>query len=187
MAICILAMLAAGAAFWPSRYPLAKLALFVPGVTLASFGAAGRAWATSYISGHKLSQLTTAGPYSLCRHPLYFFNLILGLGLGFCTETFTIPLIIAVSLTLLSYFQIKEEELRLQSKFGAQYELYMANVPRFLPRHLSYSEPEELTISAKVMRRGLFGVGFLLALIGLLEFLKAMHVSGFLPALFRIY
>jgi protein-S-isoprenylcysteine O-methyltransferase Ste14 len=187
MAICVMAVLALGVAYWSGDHPFTEKTLFLVGIGLASFGAAGRAWATSYISGQKLKQLVTTGPYSLCRNPLYFFSMILGVGFGFCTETFTMPVVIAVTLSLLYYFQIKDEEQRLLSKFGVQYESYSAAVPRFFPTRFNYSEPEEITVSPKVMKRGLFGIGFLLLLIGVLEMLQGLHQSGLLPAFFRIY
>jgi hypothetical protein len=38
-----------------------------------------------------------------------------------------------------------------------------------------------------LLKRGLFGIAFLLILIGALELLQGLHQSGFLPVLFRIY
>lgn len=187
LAICILITFGVGAAYWTAGHPLIEKSLFIVGIALASFGAAGRAWATSYISGHKLKQLVTTGPYSLCRNPLYFFSMLLGIGFGFCTETFTMPLLIATVLTLLYYFQIKREEHQLLHAFGNQYESYLTLVPRFFPSYQHYTEPEEITVSPRLLKRGLFGIAFLLILIGALELLKGLHQSGFLPVLFRIY
>jgi hypothetical protein len=154
---------------------------------MASFGAAGRAWATSYISGQKQKQLVRSGPYSLCRNPLYFFSMILGVGFGFCTETLTIPLLIAVVLAILYYFQIKREEKQLLALFGYDYDSYVATVPRFFPSFRHYSEPDEITISPRLLKNGLFGIAFLLILIGALELLEGLHQSGYLPVYYRIY
>ena len=187
LAILVLGTFGIGAAYWSGGHPLTEKTLFIIGVGLASIGATGRAWATSYISGQKLKNLITTGPYSLCRNPLYFFSLLLGVGVGFCTETFTMPLLIAVVLTGLYYFQIKNEQRRLQKKFGVQYDSYLAEVPCFFPSHRCYSEPEEITISPRLMKRGLFGIAFLLILIGVLQFLQGLHEVGLLPVLFRVY
>lgn len=187
MAICILVVLGAGASFWSTGHPVVEKSLFLVGLTLAGFGAAGRAWATSYISGQKLKQLITTGPYSLCRNPLYFFSLVLGIGFGFCTKTFTMPLAISIALTVLYYFQIKGEEQSLLRLFGSEYESYLATVPRFFPSYRRYSEPEEICISPRLLKNGLFGIAFLLILIGVFELLEGLHQSGFLPVLFRIY
>src|SRR4029079_3395274 len=141
MAVCVLFTFGVGAAYWTGIHPVMEKSLFILGLGIASIGAAGRAWATSYISGKKLKRLIKWGPYSLCRNPLYFFSMLLGIGFGFCTETFTIPLLIAVVLTILHYFQIRTEEQRLLVAFGTEYESYMAKVPRFLPSYRYFYEP----------------------------------------------
>jgi protein-S-isoprenylcysteine O-methyltransferase Ste14 len=187
MSICILATFGVGAAYWSGGHPVMEKSLFIVGLGLASIGAAGRAWATSYISGQKLKRLITTGPYSLCRNPLYFFSMLLGIGFGFCTETFTMPIVIAAVLTSLYYFQIRNEERRLQRAFGSQFESYTAAVPRFFPSRRHFSEPDEITISPRLLKKGLFGIAFLLLLIGVLEFLQGLHQTGLLPTLFRIY
>jgi protein-S-isoprenylcysteine O-methyltransferase Ste14 len=187
LAVSILTMFGAGAAYWTAEHPLVEKSLFVVGVVLAGFGAAGRAWATSYISGHKLKRLVTTGPYSICRNPLYFFSTMLGVGFGFCTETFTMPVVIGVALLVLYYFQIRREEKMLHDAFGAPYEAYLAAVPRFFPTLLRYTEPEEISISPRLFKSGLFGIAFLLMLIGVLEMLEGLHQSGVLPVYFRIY
>jgi protein-S-isoprenylcysteine O-methyltransferase Ste14 len=187
LAISILAMLAFGTSFWATRYPVAEKSLFLVGLALAGFGAAGRAWATSYISGNKSKRLVTTGPYSLCRNPLYFFSWVLGIGLGFCTETLIMPLIIAVVLLILDYFQIQREEQRLTQRFGSDYTTYFRSVPRFFPSRRNYAEPEEITTDPRLLKKGLFGIAFLLILIGALELLRGLHQSGLLPDMFRIY
>ena len=187
LAFGVLAMFCVGAAYWSGRHPLIEKSLFMIGLGIAGIGAAGRAWATSYISGQKLKRLVTTGPYSLCRNPLYFFSMLLGIGFGFCTETFTIPLLVTVALTVLYYFQIRNEEQRLQEAFGNEYASYVAEVPRFFPSYRSFVEPEEITISPRLLKKGLFGIGFLLLLIGAFELLQGLHQTEVLPTLFRIY
>lgn len=187
LAVVILITFAIGATYWAAGHPLIEKSLFVIGVALAGFGAAGRAWATSYISGRKLKQLVTTGPYSLCRNPLYFFSTLLGIGFGFCTETLTMPIIIALVLAVLYYFQIRSEERHLQTVFGSEYDSYLAEIPRFFPSYRAYIEPEEICISPRLFKNGLFGIAFLLILIGALELLEGLHESGYLPTLFQIY
>jgi len=187
MVIGIFVALVAGAAHWSNGHPIAEASLFTVGLALAGVGAAGRAWATSYISGQKLKQLVTTGPYSMCRNPLYFFSLLLGVGIAFCTETFTMPAIVAVALLSLYYFQIRNEQRRMLAKFGTQYKQYLATVPCFIPSYRYFNEPDEITISPRLLKRGFFGVSFLLLLIGLLELLEALHKTGWLPVFYPIY
>lgn len=157
------------------------------GLGMASFGAVGRAWATCYISGQKQKHLVTTGPYSLSRNPLYLFSIMLGVGLGFCTGTLTAPAILLAVLAILSFFQIRQEEHRLRELFGEKYEDYMSRVPRFFPSFHSYIEPDEITIEPRLLKRGLFGIAFLLILIGAVEVIQALHRGQFLPDVFHIY
>lgn len=113
--------------------------------------------------------------------------MLLGIGFGFCTETFTMPVLIAVILAILNYFQIRDEERRLQQAFGREYEMYLAEVPCFFPSGRAYYEPDEITISPRHLKKGLFGIAFLLLLIGAFELMQGLHQTGLLPTLFRIY
>jgi protein-S-isoprenylcysteine O-methyltransferase Ste14 len=176
-----------GVTNWSFGHPLVEQSLFLTGITLAGFGAAGRAWATSYISGLKLKELVTSGPYSLCRNPLYFFSFILGIGFGFCTKTLTIPILTAAVMAILYHFQIRREERILAQQFGAEYQRYLATVPRFFPRLNNYHEAETVHISTKPLRKGMFGIAFLLILIGVIELMRGLHEAGILPKLFHIY
>jgi protein-S-isoprenylcysteine O-methyltransferase Ste14 len=187
LAVCILFTFAVGAAYWGVQYPVVEKSLFVAGITLVGFGASGRAWATSYISGNKSKELVTTGPYSLCRNPLYFFSMIMGVGIGFCTETLTMPAVIGIVLAVLYFFQIRQEEVHLADSFGGEYKSYIVSTPRFFPSFRHYVEPEQICISPRLMKRGLFGIGFLLILVGVLELFEGLHQSGWLPVLFHIY
>jgi hypothetical protein len=97
------------------------------------------------------------------------------------------PILIAAVLMVLYYFQIRSEERRLLKVFGPQYQAYQTEVPRFFPSWRQFSEPDEITISPRLLKKGLFGIAFMLILIGLLELLEGLHQLGVLPVLFRIY
>lgn len=187
LAVIVLVIFASGTPIWSLRHPILEESLFFVGIALAGFGAAGRAWATSFISGNKSAHLVTTGPYSLCRNPLYLFSWMIGVGVGFCTETFTAPVVVGAVLLLLYHLQIKREETHLLRTFGLAYESYVTTIPRFFPSFRSYSEPEVIRVSPKVMKKGFFGIAFLLLLIGVVELLEVSHQSGLLPALFKVY
>jgi hypothetical protein len=112
---------------------------------------------------------------------------VLSLGIGFCTKTVTIPAIVAIVMAVLYSQQIKREERRLLQQFGPDYEHYLTAVPRFFPRHCHYQEADMVLISPRPFRAGLFGIAFLLILIGILELLHGLHQAGLLPVLFSIY
>jgi protein-S-isoprenylcysteine O-methyltransferase Ste14 len=187
LALLVVLVCVFGTTKWAMTSPLIEESLFFLGIAMAGFGASGRAWATSFISGHKSSELITTGPYSLCRNPLYFFSLILAVGLGFCTETITVPVVIGLALLPIYHFQIKREEKLLAGVFGPDYDAYLATIPRFLPSGKLYSEPDEITVSPRLMKKGFFGIAFLLLLIGVAEMLEFLHQTGSLPVFFQVY
>ena len=187
LAVIVLIVFASGTTIWSIVNPVVEELLFFAGIALAGFGAAGRAWATSFISGNKSANLVTTGPYSLCRNPLYLFSWMIGVGVGFCTETFTAPVVVGIVLLLLYHFQIKREELHLSQKFGPAYESYLATIPRFIPSFRSFSEPDFIRVSPRVMKKAFFGIAFLLLLIGVVELFEVSHQSGMVPALFSVY
>jgi protein-S-isoprenylcysteine O-methyltransferase Ste14 len=100
--------------------------LFLSGLVLIGIATVGRLWCSLYISGYKNSQLVTAGPYSMCRNPLYFFSFLGFVGIGLATETASIPLALIVAVLLVYPHVIKREEAHLRSKFGEAFTRYAA-------------------------------------------------------------
>lgn len=166
---------------------LVEESLFLLGMCLVAVGIVGRAWSLAYIAGNKNARLVTSGPYSLCRHPLYFSNLLGALGLGFTTETVTIPLIITCAFALYYTFLITKEEDKLKKRFGSAYADYRMKVRRFFPSFRSFHENEYVLIAQKPFRIGVVNLGYFILLIGVLEFLEGIHRAGLLPTLFHIY
>lgn len=74
--------------------------LFLTGLVLVGAATVGRLWCALYISGYKSAELITAGPYSMSRHPLYFFSLLGFAGIGFATETVTFGLAFVIAFWL---------------------------------------------------------------------------------------
>ncbi|MGH7728529.1 MAG: methyltransferase family protein [Vulcanimicrobiaceae bacterium] len=117
------------------------------GLPLALAGEALRCWAVGYAGtttrGSEVTapQLVTAGPYAHLRNPLYLGNLItaLGFSLAFCGG---LPRARALVLgaagigTMLAVYSaiVPLEENYLRETFGAEFEAYVARVPRLLPR-----------------------------------------------------
>src|SRR4030042_2465754 len=98
--------------------------VFFIGVTLVSLATMGRLWCSIYISGYKNNRLIQEGPYSISRNPLYFFNMLGGVGLGLATETLTIPVIIILGFVIYYPNAIRQEEKDLIERFGKGYEEY---------------------------------------------------------------
>jgi protein-S-isoprenylcysteine O-methyltransferase Ste14 len=187
MGISILASFVVGMTYWSRQHPLVTKSLFIVGIVLAGVGAAGRAWSMAYISGHKLKTLVRTGPYSLCRNPLYFFSMLLGAGLGFCTKTLTVPIAIVTMLTALYVLQIRKEEQVLRQVFGSEYQHYLKSTPRFFPSYGSFWQPEEVVVSPRLLTREMISISGFLMLIAFLQLLEAGHEVNLLPTLFYIY
>jgi protein-S-isoprenylcysteine O-methyltransferase Ste14 len=78
--------------------------------------------------------LVTNGLYRLCRNPMYVGNLLMVAGLAMASNSLTC-LLVFIPLYIFVYTAIvAAEEAFLRNKFGAAYDQYAADVPRWLPR-----------------------------------------------------
>ena len=161
--------------------------IFICGITLVGIGTIGRIWCALYISGYKDRILIQSGPYSICRHPLYFFSLLGGLGIGLATETLTIPVIILIGFILFYPLLMNHEEKSLSKTFGKEFQSYSQRTPKFFPKFSLFNMPEECTVSTKVFTRALIRSFFFIWMIGLLELIEGIQQSGAVPALFSLY
>jgi len=113
------------------------------GLVIMIGGEAIRLWALRYAGGATRTTarvggdtLVTAGPYAHVRNPLYVGNFFIGLGL-FAMAWPGIPWLLLVYLGFfaLQYgLIVSAEEDYLQQRFGAMYQSYRAQVPRWRPR-----------------------------------------------------
>lgn len=79
-------------------------------------------------------ELVTSGPYRWVRHPLYTTGLALFVALGLMTASWLVLLAAAVTLVLLRWLVVPQEERALLAKFGDRYREYMRRSGRLLPR-----------------------------------------------------
>jgi protein-S-isoprenylcysteine O-methyltransferase Ste14 len=77
-------------------------------------------------------RLVTNGPYAYTRNPMYLGHLIFMLGTA---VTFWSLLALALFLAHVIWFhlRVRNDETRLRTRFGAQYDAYCARVKRWLP------------------------------------------------------
>jgi len=117
--------------------PTSLLALII-GLLVALAGESIRLIASGFII--KTDELSTDGPYSIVRHPLYFGSFVMGLGL--CISIFSVHHIVAAIIFLIAYLVLffgvyipvlKKEEQVMTEKYGQQYLDYMAKVPMLFP------------------------------------------------------
>jgi protein-S-isoprenylcysteine O-methyltransferase Ste14 len=116
------------------------------GIGLAFAGMILRIWAQQHLRYRlKVKKcLTTTGPYSLVRNPIYVGNILMCLG-----ATVTSELLWLVPIALFYWFGIysivvRYEERHLLEKYGEPYRRYLAEVPRWLPRAIGFRNFEIL-------------------------------------------
>jgi protein-S-isoprenylcysteine O-methyltransferase Ste14 len=103
------------------------------GLSLVVLGIGLRSWSAGLL--HKREILTTIGPYSLIRHPLYIGSLLVAL--GFSTIIGKADTFILVG--ILMFFHIRKarrEERQLHELFGQDWVSYTQRVGIFFPKTL---------------------------------------------------
>lgn len=185
-AALILPLLVTGSA-WDKHSPMLAGLMATLGIVMAVLGTLGRVWCAAYISGHKAARIVTEGPYSVSRHPLYFFSLIGSLGVALTTETMVVPLIVGVTFALIYRMTMADEERRLTVAFGPEYERYASRVPRFWPRWSQLREPQRVWLCPRAFRRALADAGWFVIAAWLFASLEVLHDVGILPTWFHVY
>ena len=107
------------------------------------------------ISGYKTRLVVQAGPYSMCRNPLYLFSAIGLTGIGLCSATLTIPLVMVVFFALYYPWIIFSEEMRLTATHSEHYLAYRMQTPSLRPRFAGLVEPETYTVFPRILRRNI--------------------------------
>jgi protein-S-isoprenylcysteine O-methyltransferase Ste14 len=78
--------------------------------------------------------LVTTGLYAHTRNPMYLGNLFLLLGLALASNSWVFAVIGTALAVLLHVFIVAAEEDFLRNKFGEEFKVYCARVPRLFPR-----------------------------------------------------
>jgi protein-S-isoprenylcysteine O-methyltransferase Ste14 len=107
-------------------------AAFWMGLPLVAVGEAIRVWSAGYLT--KLSGLVTAGPFALCRNPLYVGSFLISLGYLLMCHRTDVLIVGIVLFWILHGGAVAYEERLLREKFGEEFERYCREAPRFLPR-----------------------------------------------------
>lgn len=123
---------------WPPggfRWVLAALGLVAALAALAldiSAALAFRRHRTTIMPNRPATALVTGGPFALSRNPIYVANTLLvgGLGLVFGIAWLVIAALLGALLT--QKLAIEREERHLAARFGADWQAYAAQTPRWL-------------------------------------------------------
>jgi protein-S-isoprenylcysteine O-methyltransferase Ste14 len=136
------------------------------GLLLVAVAALGRIWCSVFIAGRKDEELVTAGPYSLCRNPLYGLSMLAGVGIGLASRSVILLTVTIALLALLHLQAVRDEEPALLARHGEAFQSYCAQVPRFLPRHWRATMPPAMTVNVAVLWKAFLDAASLLALYG---------------------
>jgi protein-S-isoprenylcysteine O-methyltransferase Ste14 len=161
--------------------------LFIVGICLAAIGTLGRTWSNLFISGYKSACLIQTGPYSMCRNPLYLFSAIGMVGVGFCSGTLAIPLMMMVFFAIYYPMIIRCEESRLAQFHHDSFQEYCLKTPAFWPGILNYHEPETYTMFPRLMRKSMTDAFWFIVLAVLAHLVSVLHGMNALPALFQLW
>jgi len=182
--LIILLLLFTGHSF--KQGEIADISFEISGLLLLSICSFGRLWSLMFISGYKSNSLITEGPYSIVRHPLYFFSFIGAVGIGLASENVLI-LALIIGFYLFYYpFTILAEEQKLTEKFGQSYIEYMKKVPRFFPKPSLYAEPEFYKVTIGNLVRNFAEAMLLIWVYILMHFIEMLQDSGTLPVILRV-
>lgn len=157
---------------------LASQLLFAGGLSLATIGCLGRVWCLAHIAGRKDRELVTAGPYSLCRNPLYLFSLVGAAGVAMATGTLTVPAIVVVAFLVTYPSIIRHEERRLATLYGQDYQDYLRSTPALFPNFRNYRPAGATTIDHHKFGHGVVDAAwFVLAAVGA-HVIAMLHAAG---------
>lgn len=172
---------------WETRSPMVSAVLFTLGCFLAGIATLGRLWCSLYIAGRKTRQLVTEGPYSICRHPLYFFSFLGAAGVGLTSETLSIPLLIGAGFACYYPYVIRYEERKMHAEHGAAYMEYCRQTPQFWPKWSLLKEPEEYAVYPRIYRLHLFSALGFIWVIGILELIEIFKELGAIRTFASLY
>jgi len=115
----------------------------------------GRLYTTAFLGGHKNRNLITYGPFSVVRNPLYVFSWLGFTGIALFSVNLWVILIVPAAFLAIYHQLVLREEVLLLEKFGPEYASYLKKVPRFIPKTLKQTMPEEIPAVPHYLMNGL--------------------------------
>ncbi len=141
----------------------------------------GRFWSILYIGGRKQNMVMSDGPYSVCRHPLYFFSTLGAVGFGLMLGSLVLTAFFGSFVFAVLLATARQEEEALRHNFGDQYDRYAARVPTILPKPTLFRTDGYITVDVAHLRGNFFDALVFLALIPIAEAAEAVQEAGWLP------
>jgi len=107
------------------------------GLGVAVVGELLRLWAAGHIE--KGREITSSGPYSFVRHPLYLGSSVLGAGFAIASHSLAVTAVVIVYLGVTLTAAMTTEEARLDEKFDGAYSDYRAGALAPVQRRFSWA------------------------------------------------
>ncbi len=89
------------------------------------------------------STLVNYGLYSIVRNPLYIGNFLIFFGFLLFSENLLMILFGSIIFWIYYYYIVVAEENFLRKKFGKEYDDFLKNVPRFIPKGFKIKLPKD--------------------------------------------
>ncbi|GIW90199.1 MAG: sodium:proton antiporter [Pirellulaceae bacterium] len=151
------------------------------GYVLVVTGVMGRVYSSLFISGRKNEELVCSGPYSVVRNPLYVCSFVATLGIGLESGTLTMVALLAGAFIVYYPMVVRSEERQLAKILGPAYEEYRTEVPCWLPAFRRWSEPTELTVRTRFLRRTLLDAAVFFVPLPCYFLINRLHAIHLLP------
>lgn len=119
--------------FKPEGWALALPLVILVAAEALRIWAVGHAGSATRTRGDTVPELVHAGPYRYVRNPLYIANIALYSFLGVACGFYYLSFVTFVVSVLEYVFIVQFEEYVLQRTFGADYQEFLAKVPRWVP------------------------------------------------------
>jgi len=108
---------------------------FIVGTVMAGLGILIRTLASGHVQKNLV--LTTTGPYSHVRNPLYLGSIIIGIGFTIAARDWWVAIAVILLFVVIYLPVIRSEEAFLRSQFR-DYDAYARRVPSLLPHTLLF-------------------------------------------------
>lgn len=155
-------------------------------LALVLMGAFGRIWASLYVAGRKNTALVQEGPYSLCRHPLYFFSLIGFAGLLIAANSVIATLAAGALFLALYPGTISREEKHLARLFGEEFRRYRETTPLLIPKPSLYRSGETISIFPRSVVKAIFENAWWIVAWQLVNTIEDMHLLRIITPLVEL-
>jgi len=161
--------------------PMLHMVMRWTGYILVIIGAFGRIYCSAFIGGRKNDEVVRSGPFSIVRNPLYVFSFLAVVGIGLESEMFSFLALLVGVFVLYYPLVVIREEAFLKDRFGAAYETYLKEVPRWIPKFSLWSEPTQLDSMPKFIRRTAMDAAIFFLPLPCFIFITMAHAFHYVP------